>query len=89
MSFLVFQLVRKNVIRSTGELSLSFLIKLTNSIVALREYLKDPNKPVLHLAILSTMIEFYEGIHSQEVSDAAALVERVIAEDIEFKLLNR
>lgn len=89
VSYLLFQLSKKKVIRSRGELTIAFLAKLADSIVSLREWIRDDKAPILHIAILSTMTEFYGGVHSQEVSEAAALVERIISEDIEFKVLNK
>lgn len=74
---------------STYRLTFPFLAKLADSIVSLREWIKEEKTPVLHLAILSTMIEFHEGTHSQQVSDAVALVEEMITQDIEFRILNR
>lgn len=75
--------------QSTYRLTFPFLAKLADSIVSLREWMKEEKTPVLHLSILSTLIVFYEGSHSQEVSQAAALVEEMITQDVEFKLLNR
>ncbi|MGI0080774.1 MAG: hypothetical protein ACRECH_14275 [Nitrososphaerales archaeon] len=94
IGYLLFVLERKNVLRvrsdlKSREFSISFLAKLADSIVSLRGWLKDENKPILHLAILSTLLEFYGGVHSQEVSEAAALLEEMICEDVEFKLLNK
>ena len=87
-------LMRRGVLQiSSGferyELAIPFLAKLADSIVSLRDWLQDDKKPILHHAILLTMIDFHGGVHSKQVSEAALFVEAMICEDLEFRLLNK
>jgi hypothetical protein len=71
------------------QLSLPFLAKLADSVVSCREHVKDEKTPVLHIAILSTILRLYGAQSFHQVLRAAALVEEMICTDVEFRILNQ